>query len=243
MLFGHHDRLFCCHFPFVHGGWQVTPFRVQAHVIVKAHDVIRHVTYPFRFCSSVSGLPIPGNPVYRPPAQQPEQAVLAALQPYLQETNLQQQLTTDPATTLRQLVQHITVQTEQLVIHLHPDMLQHSTIRQISVPITIRQNGRSRQIRIGEHSQPDATLTALLAKAHRWQNQLKEKSISAIAVQEKVSASYVTRVLYLSFLSPDIVEKLVQGRQPAHLNASWLMQAGPPPVNWQEQHRWAGIPQ
>jgi hypothetical protein len=59
-----------------------------------------------------------------------------------------------------------------------------------------------------------------------------------IAAAEKINASYVGRVLRLTLLAPEIVEAILDGRQPAGLTLAVLM----PPfsVVWREQ-AWAGI--
>jgi hypothetical protein len=56
-----------------------------------------------------------------------------------------------------------------------------------------------------------------------------------IAVAEKINESYVGRVLRLTLLAPDIVEAILDGRQPAELTLPVLMQ--PFSLDWQRQRR------
>ena len=70
----------------------------------------------------------------------------------------------------------------------------------------------------------DAKLVSLISKAHDWFERLSSgrcDSVQAIAQQEQiVSSSYVTRVIYLAFLAPDIVQRIVRGEEPAAVRPS-----------------------
>jgi len=66
-------------------------------------------------------------------------------------------------------------------------------------------------------------------------------SINAIAKQEKVSGSYVTRLIYLAFLDPGIVQRILKRDHPEELNAERLMRIGPLPTAWSEQRALLGI--
>ena len=65
--------------------------------------------------------------------------------------------------------------------------------------------------------------------------------MAEIAAAESVSTSYVTRVIYLSFLAPDIVDLIVRGEQPPELNLEHLMRLVPIPACWQEQRKLLGM--
>ena len=63
--------------------------------------------------------------------------------------------------------------------------------------------------------QPDGTLIKALARARRWQRMLEDgvyASVSDIGDAENISKSYVSRILRLALLAPDIVEAIVTGR-------------------------------
>jgi ParB-like chromosome segregation protein Spo0J len=82
--------------------------------------------------------------------------------------------------------------------------------------------------------QPDSTLAKALARAHRWQRMLDEgrfASVRELAESERVSLSYISRLLRLSLLAPDIVEHILDGRRSPELVQ--LMQ--PFPVEWEKQ--------
>jgi hypothetical protein len=60
-------------------------------------------------------------------------------------------------------------------------------------------------------------------------------SVSDIARAEKLDRTYVGDVLRLTLLAPDIVEAIVEGRQPEEMTLPVLMK--PFPVVWERQHR------
>jgi hypothetical protein len=75
-----------------------------------------------------------------------------------------------------------------------------------------------------------------LARAFRWRKLLETgafATVQEIAAAEKLNASYVGRVLRLTLLAPDIIEAILDGRQPAGLTLASLMQ--PFAVGWEAQ--------
>ena len=63
---------------------------------------------------------------------------------------------------------------------------------------------------------PDETLIRALARANRWNRMLeagKCRSIAEIAEAEKIDRSFVSRLLNLTLLAPDIQEVILEGRQ------------------------------
>jgi hypothetical protein len=82
--------------------------------------------------------------------------------------------------------------------------------------------------------QPDGTLVKALARAHRWQGMLEEgrfASVRELAEAERVSLSYISRILHLTLLAPDIVERILDGRPTAGL--AQLLK--PFHVEWEKQ--------
>lgn len=82
----------------------------------------------------------------------------------------------------------------------------------------------------------DNTMIKVIARAFRWQRLLNEgayTSMDALATAEKISPSYISRILRLAYLAPDIVEAIVEGRHPAHLTMKDLL--GPFPLEWGRQ--------
>jgi hypothetical protein len=62
--------------------------------------------------------------------------------------------------------------------------------------------------------QPDSTLVKALARAWRWQRMLDDgvyASVSEIGDAENISKSYVSRILRLALLAPDIIDAILAG--------------------------------
>ena len=118
----------------------------------------------------------------------------------------------------------------------------------VRVPFLIRKRG-GRKLAIAAdgttlappRARIDGTLVKALARAHRW-NRLLETgrygSAAELAAAEKINPSYVSRVLRLTLLAPDIVEAIVEGRQAEGVEAALLLQ--PFSMAWDEQRR--GLP-
>ncbi len=65
----------------------------------------------------------------------------------------------------------------------------------------------------------------------------KARSISELAERHDVDRTDVGRLIPLAFLAPDIIEAILDGRQPIDLTVSRLKRIGDPPVSWQEQRK------
>ena len=114
----------------------------------------------------------------------------------------------------------------------------------VRVPMTFRQRG-GRKLVIspdGGAAWPaprpriDNAMIKALARAFRWRRLLEtgvHTTIDDLAAAERINASYVSRILRLTLLAPDIVEAILDGRQPAAMTVKELMQ--PMPVEWVEQ--------
>ncbi len=72
----------------------------------------------------------------------------------------------------------------------------------------------------------DITLIKAVARAFRWRRMLETgrfATIKDLAAAEKINSSYVSRVLRLTLLAPDIVEAILDGRQPEGMTLPALM--------------------
>ena len=115
----------------------------------------------------------------------------------------------------------------------------------VRVPMTIRRRGGRKIVVTPEgeadrarraRSRVDPTLVKALARAHRWKRLLENgtyASISELAKAEKIDRGYLGRILLLTLLAPDIVEAILDGRQPAGLGLPRLME--PFPIEWSSQ--------
>ncbi|MFJ1293309.1 hypothetical protein ACEPPZ_14680 [Paracoccus yeei] len=82
----------------------------------------------------------------------------------------------------------------------------------------------------------DNTLVKALARAFRWKRMLESgefASISELAEREGVAFTYMARLMRLSLLAPEIVEAIMDGRQPESVTLANMMD--PFPLDWKEQ--------
>ncbi|WP_431304084.1 hypothetical protein [Sediminicoccus sp. BL-A-41-H5] len=123
----------------------------------------------------------------------------------------------------------------------------------VMVPLAIRRRGGRKQIigpdgaAVGAYeadgkatTRGDPALVKALARAFRWRRMLEEgrhSSIRELATAEGVDRAYIGRALNLTLLAPDLVEAILDGREPAPLDMANLM-AGCP-ARWDEAR--AGI--
>jgi hypothetical protein len=84
--------------------------------------------------------------------------------------------------------------------------------------------------------QPDGTLVKPLARAWRWQKLLDDGlyiAVTEISEAEEINKSYISRILRLALLAPDIAEAILEGRANQLLMLERLER--PLPASWEEQ--------
>ena len=119
----------------------------------------------------------------------------------------------------------------------------------IRIPIRLQRRGGRKLIMTPEgvaaparKPRRDETLVKALVRAHRWRRRLESgqaRSVTDLAEQESVTVAYVCRLLPLTCLAPDIVEAILDGRQPKGLRLAEMLGNGP--GGWEEQRRAFGF--
>jgi site-specific DNA recombinase len=115
------------------------------------------------------------------------------------------------------------------------------------IPLKIKRRGVEMRLIVqsGRPAPPkaDPTLLKEITRAHRCFEALRtgDASIAGLARREGVDDRYISSVLPLAFLAPDIVEAILQGRQPADLNATKLVRRIDLALDWREQKRQLGF--
>jgi hypothetical protein len=125
----------------------------------------------------------------------------------------------------------------------------------IRVPMEFKtRNGRKEIISVRSPSglPPDAATTAdvrprsplvvALARAYRWQRMLDSgevKSLDELASANGVNRSYIGRILNLAGMAPDIIQAILQGREPSGLALQTLTRDLP--VQWGQQRTALGL--
>jgi hypothetical protein len=111
-----------------------------------------------------------------------------------------------------------------------------------SFPMQLKRRGVELRLIVGDHHRSAATvdlpLLKAVARAHRWFDELstgKASSLAEIARRERLAVRYVGRVIRLAFLAPDIVETIVEGRQPTGLTAEAVTRHIEMPLEWRSQ--------
>jgi site-specific DNA recombinase len=91
----------------------------------------------------------------------------------------------------------------------------------------------------------DPGLLRIVARAHDFQERLiqdPDLTVPAIASQERLTIGYLSRLLRLPSLAPDIVTAIINGKQPPELSAKRLMrQVLKIPTDWPEQRKLLGF--
>lgn len=128
---------------------------------------------------------------------------------------------------------------------------EHCSTITVRVPLSIRKRGGRRLVLAPDGTDVidgtdvttapvprliDNAMVKAIARAFRWREKLENgtyTTIAEIAAGEKINESYVARVLRLTLLAPDIVEAILDGRQPAEITLEALMK--PFPLDWRRQ--------
>ena len=84
----------------------------------------------------------------------------------------------------------------------------------------------------------DNTLIKARARAFRWKRMLESghfATIGDLASKEGIAPSYVTRVMRMTLLAPEIIEAIVEGRQGPELTLAGLLE--PVALEWVAQRK------
>ena len=82
----------------------------------------------------------------------------------------------------------------------------------------------------------DSALVKALARAFRWKRMLESgefATIAELAEREGIAPSYMTRVMRLTLLAPEIVEAILDGKQQPELRLPQVLK--PFPSIWMQQ--------
>ena len=98
------------------------------------------------------------------------------------------------------------------------------------MPVRFRRRGVEAKLFVLDQqhraSEPDTNLIKALARAHEWFNRILLGEVSGvgdIARAEQLDRTYVSRVLCLAFLAPDVTKATLEGNQPTELTAKQLI--------------------
>ena len=110
----------------------------------------------------------------------------------------------------------------------------------LHIPFCVVKRGGRKEMQMPEGSarprKIDSALVKALARAFRWKRMLESgeyATITELAEREGIGSSYVTRVLRLTLLAPDIVEAILEGKQGPEVTLAKVLE--PFPLTWQHQ--------
>ena len=113
----------------------------------------------------------------------------------------------------------------------------------LRVPFRVVKRGGRKEMRLPagatQQRRTDNTLVKALARAFRWKRLLDSgefATIAELAEREGIASSYMTRVLRMTLLAPDLVEGILDGRQQL-ASARFL---DPFPAEWSAQRKHLG---
>jgi site-specific DNA recombinase len=169
---------------------------------------------------------------------------------------------------LMALVNRVDVKAEHVEIRVYRqrlhDLLQAQSIDLLLRPLAtydqpdnvLRLKVRARLQRVGremklvvhnadDRAQADPGLLRIIARSHDFQERLVQDAyltVPAIASQERLTIGYLSRLLRLPSLAPDIVTAIINGKHPPELSAKRLMRlALKLPTDWAEQRKLLGF--
>jgi hypothetical protein len=120
-------------------------------------------------------------------------------------------------------------------------MMEGTNTLTVRILLAVRRRGGARKMVVtpgvlAAPAQVDVTLVKALARAFRWRRMLETgqyATVKDLARAEKINPSYASRLLRLTLLAPNIVEAILDGRQPEGMTLPGLME--PFPVEWKGQ--------
>lgn len=110
----------------------------------------------------------------------------------------------------------------------------------LHVPFRLMKRGGRKEMVFPEGAEQtrktDNALVKALARAFRWKRIMESgefATIAELAEHEGIAPSYMTRVLRLTLLAPDIVDAILDGKQGSEVTLARVLE--PFPVEWAAQ--------
>ena len=117
-----------------------------------------------------------------------------------------------------------------------------STSNHVMITSHLHRCGKQVKVVLGHGSdksqKSNPQMIEMTSRARRWYEGLtsgRYPTLRAIAQEEQCDKSYVSRLLSVAFLAPEIVERILTGEHAATLTPERLRKACPLPLRWDEQ--------
>ena len=116
----------------------------------------------------------------------------------------------------------------------------------LTIPVRLKRAGLEMRMLVEGTSgaaEPDPTLIKLILRAKQLRDRMMAErlGVGELAASENVTSSYITRIIRLGFLAPDIVTAILNGRQPVGLTANKLANDSRLPISWAGQRQALGF--
>jgi site-specific DNA recombinase len=117
----------------------------------------------------------------------------------------------------------------------------------LGIPASLQRTGKEMRFiveGVANFAAADTTLIRLLVRGQKIAKRMFVPNcppLETIAHEEKITASYATRLMRLAFLAPDIVAAILAGKQPPGLTANRLMADTRLPLDWRDQRAALGF--
>jgi len=158
---------------------------------------------------------------------------------------------------VRSLVEKVIVDEKTIRIKMRPSALlgrdgpspasedPNSGAIELTAAVAFKRRGVETKLMLPGLDQPnhsgrrDPALIKAIARGRAWFDELvtgRALSLQALAERDGITRRYIRRLVGLAFLSPELVEAILQGRQPVELTATRLTELDLP-LDWTEQRR------
>ena len=188
----------------------------------------------------------------------------AALRVFFQKTELLAKELTDGSApdrkpVLQELVRRITIEQGKVQVTVKADYLTNLAGEPdtdadedddviIDIPVSFRRRAYGEKLIIpasgAAANKPDHQLIRAVALGHTWFREMRNGSsvsLSELACRDKVERTDAGRFLRMAFLAPDIIEAILQGRQPRDLTFRWMKRLTELPLSWEKQRQVLGF--
>jgi hypothetical protein len=163
----------------------------------------------------------------------------------------------DRAKLVRGLVENVIVDKETIMIKMRPNALlgrdgpspaledPSNGAIELTTAVAFKRRGVETKLMLpgldqqNHSARRDPALIKAIARGRAWFDELvtgRALSLQALAKRDGITRRYIRRLVDLAFLSPELVEAILQGRQPLALTATRLTELNLP-LDWTEQHK------
>lgn len=110
----------------------------------------------------------------------------------------------------------------------------------VRIPFRLVKRGGRKEMQLPEGApqrrRTDSTLVKALARAFRWKRMLETgafATVAELAAHEGIAPSYMTRLLRMTLLAPEVVQTILDGRQGTEMTLARILE--PFPIEWEDQ--------